>query len=126
MAAGLSTGTAEDILEALLEGVPFSVPQRWVKLHVGDPGASGEGNPATETTRHQASFSVTGNAALNTSPLVWEGVAGSEEYSHFSVWTASTGGSFLFSGAVTADAVTANQVFIIPTGALSVQLPVAS
>jgi hypothetical protein len=42
------------------------------------------------------------------------------------LWSASSGGTFIASGAVTAGAILAGQNFTIPASGLSVTLPVAS
>lgn len=100
---------------------------RWVKLHIGDPGAAGTANPAVETTRQQATFAAASSgASSNSGVLTWSNVAGSEDYTHFSVWTLNAGGTFGFSGTITASAVTAGQSFTIAAGDLDVSLVLAS
>lgn len=99
----------------------------FVKLHVGSPGANGTSNPAVETTRKQATWAASAaGASSNTNTLTWTGVAGSEDYTHFSVWTLVTAGVFGFSGTVTANAVTAGDTFTIAIGDLDVTLTLAS
>lgn len=108
-------------LDALLAAYP------WIKLHVGAPGASGTSNPATETTRKQATWtSAAAGAAANSNLLQWTNVAASEDYTHFTAWTASTAGTFGFSGTVTANAVTIGDTFEIAIGDLDVTLTLAS
>lgn len=127
MATGWAPGIAEDILDALGNAGSFTISEVWIKLHVGDPGAAGTSNAATETTRKQASFgAASGGAMANDAALTWTAVAGSEDFTHFSAWTASSAGTFLFSGTVTANAVTAGDTFTIPTGDLDLSLSVAS
>ncbi|MEU8756216.1 hypothetical protein AB0C88_37590 [Streptomyces chartreusis] len=121
MAVGFSTAAANTHLDN--QGSTYS----WIKLHVGDPGASGTGNAATETTRKQATWASASGAAKSTSAdLAWTNVAGTEDYTHVSMWTASTGGTFGGSGTVTANAVTTADSFTIPAGELDMTLPVAS
>lgn len=99
----------------------------WIKLHVGEPGAAGTANPATETTRKQATWgTVTAGAFSNTADLVWTSVAGSEDYTHFTAWTASTAGTFGFSGTVTANPVVTGDTLTITTGSLGVSVTLAS
>lgn len=99
----------------------------WVKLHVGAPGANGTSNPATETTRHQATWSAAAaGASANTNTLTWTAVAASEDYTHFTVWTLNAAGVFGFSGTITANAVTAGDTFTIAIGDLDVTLVLAS
>jgi hypothetical protein len=54
----------------------------------------------------------------NDADIVWTGVSGSEDYTYYSLWSASTAGTFHQSGTVTANAVTAGDTFTIPTGDL--------
>lgn len=129
MAVGLAAATANAILNALCRSAAWTEPAEvWVKLHVGDPGSAGTSNAATETDRIQATFgtNASGGAISNTAALTWTSVAGTEDYTHFSAWDASTAGTFLFSGTVTANAVTTNDDFTIPIGDLDVSLNVAA
>lgn len=129
MTVGLAAATANAILDALCRSVAWTEPDEvWVKLHVGDPGAAGTANPAAETDRVQATFgsASVGGALSNTVQLQWTGVAGTEDYTHFSVWTASSAGTFLFSGTITANAVTIGDTFTIPVGDLDVSFTIAA
>lgn len=115
MAVGWSTAEANDAIDALLASYT------WVKLHTGDPGASGASNAATETTRKQATWSAASSGhADNTGALTWTNVAGTEDFTHFSLWTASTAGTFGFSGTITANAVTAGDTFTIAANDLDI------
>lgn len=69
----------------------------YVKLHLGDPGAAGTNNAATETTRQAATFGVAADAGAitNTAQVQWTALAATETISHVSFWTASSGGTFL-------------------------------
>lgn len=99
----------------------------WVKLHVGAPGAAGTANPATETTRKQVTWSTaSGGAITSTNALTWTAVAGSEDYTHYTVWTASTAGTFGWSGTVTANAVTTGDTFTLPIGDVDCSVTLAS
>jgi hypothetical protein len=91
----------------------------WIKLHIGSPGAAGTSNPAVETTRQQATWTAAASGAAANSNL-------SEDYTHFTAWTASTAGVFGFSGIVTANSVTAGDTFQIAIGDLDVTLTLAS
>lgn len=130
MAVGLASATANAILNALCRSTAWTEPAEiWIKLHVGDPGSAGTANAATETDRIQATFgtNASSGAISNTAALTWLAVAGTEDYTHYSAWDASTSGNFLFSGAVTANPVTAADDFTIPIGDLDVTLtPVAA
>ncbi|MFI9154493.1 hypothetical protein [Streptomyces sp. NPDC053367] len=121
MTVGLSAAAANTHLDN--QGTTYP----WIKLHTGDPGAAGTSNAATETTRKQATWaSASGGAKTTSADLSWTSVSGSEDYTHFSMWTASTGGSFGGSGTVTANAVTSGDTFTIPAGELDLSLSVAS
>lgn len=128
MTVGIAASQANGMLDALCRNVSYANSAVWIKLHVGDPGSAGTSNAATETTRKQATF---GNAAsagsiANTVALTWTNVAGTEDYTHFSMWTASTAGTFLGSGTVTANAVAITDDFAVAIGALTVPFTIAS
>lgn len=129
MAVGWAPGVANAILDAMCRSVAWVEPATiWVKLHVGDPGAAGTANAAVETDRVQATFGAgaSGGAISNTVALTWTAVGGTEDYTHFSVWDASTAGVFQFSGTITANAVVTNDDFTIPIGDLDVSMAVAA
>jgi hypothetical protein len=58
--------------------------------------------------------------------LTWTNVAGAEDHSHFSAWSASTGGTFLFSGIINANAVSIGDTFDIAAGGLTASFAVAA
>lgn len=122
MAVGLSVAAAGQLLTTLKGNYTFA------KLHIGDPGAAGTANPAVETDRIAATWpgTVTTQSMSNTNTLTWTGVAGSEDYTHISFWSASTGGTFGMSGVITANPVTSGDTFQLDPGAVTVSLPVAS
>lgn len=117
MATGISSSGANTGIDAV------TAAGRWVKLHIGDPGSAGTSNPAGETTRKQATFAAaSGGSAATSADLSWTNVSTSEDYTHFSMWTASTNGTFLWSGTITANALTAGDTFTIPSGSLVLSL----
>lgn len=127
MATGISSYLANKWLDALGNATAFSVTNAYVKLHIGDPGAVGTSNPATETTRKEASFSAASSGTLTSdSALTWTNIAGSQDATHFTVWDNLTTGNFLFSGTITANAYTAGDTFTIASGSLTVSLTLAS
>lgn len=130
MTVGLNASVANSLLNALFRATNYTAPTAvWVKLHIGDPGAAGTSNAAANTTRVQGTFGTTasGGAIANTAALDWTNVPNSEDYSHASVWDASTAGNFLWSGVITANAVTAGDNFQIAIGALTANLtPIAA
>lgn len=125
MAVGLAPGIANAILDSLCRNVAWTPPSAvYVQLHVGDPGASGTTNPATETSRKAATFGTgaSGGTISNTAAVSWTSVAGTEDYTHFTAWSASTSGTFLFSGTITANAMTAGDNFDLPIGDMDVSI----
>jgi hypothetical protein len=127
MAVGISTVLAAEWLDAAFNNGSYAVAQAYIKLHVGDPGANGTANAATETTRKAISAAAASGGTITTdADLAWTLVGGSEDYTHFSVWDHLTAGNFLWSGTMTANAVTAGDSFTIPAGDLDFSLTVAS
>lgn len=128
MATGFSSAQAQDMLNAFANATAYTgASNLWAKLHLGDPGAAGTANPATETTRHEVTFAAaSGGTVANDAAVTWTNIAGSEDATYFSLWTASSGGTFLGSGTITANAYTAGDTYTIAIGALTVTLSVAA
>jgi hypothetical protein len=122
MAEGLSVTAAGELLTTLKGNYT------WAKLHVGAPGPDGTANAAVETDRVQATWptTVTTQTMSNENVMTWTDVAGSEDYTHISFWSASTGGVFGMSGTITSNAVTAGDTFELSVGDVDVSLPVAT
>lgn len=127
MSVGMSTATANAILNAVFNATAYSITDVFIKLHVGDPGAAGTSNPATETTRKAVSCSAAASGAITSdAPIVWTSVAGAEDYTHYSLWDHVSAGNFIGSGLMTANAVLVGDTFTIPTGDLDHSLTVAA
>ena len=127
MATGISAYLANAWLNALGNATSFSVTTAYVKLHVGDPGAAGTSNAATETTRKSVSFAAASNGALaSDADVSWTNIAGSQDATHFTAWDNETAGNFLFSGTITGNAYTAGDTYTISSAGLTVSLTVAS
>lgn len=121
MATGFLAAAANTALDAAL------AVYTWVKLHTGDPGAAGTANPATETTRKQATWRASASGASSQSnALTWTNIAGSEDATHVSVMTASTAGSVGFTGTVTANPYVAGDTFTIAIDDLDIAFTLAS
>jgi len=119
MTAGLAEATANSFLNALCRNTSYAVAAFWLKLHLGDPGAAGAGNPAVETTRKQVTFGsvASGGSISSTADTTWTSVSTTETYSHVSFWTASTAGTFLGSSALSASkSVNSGDNFTIASG----------
>jgi len=99
----------------------------WIKLHIGAPGSAGTANAAANTTRKQVTWGTpSGGVMSNTDAPSWTTVAAVEDYTHFSAWTASTNGTFGFSGTVTANAVAVGDDFTAAIAALTATVTLAS
>jgi hypothetical protein len=127
MATGLSSYLANAFLNSVGNATEFSVSTAYVKLHIGDPGANGTANPATETTRKSVSFGAAGSGSMaSDADVSWTAIAGSEDATYFTAWDASTAGNFLFSGTISGNAYTAGDTYTIPSASLTVALTLAS
>jgi len=102
MSTGWSVAAANAALDALVTAYPHT------KFHVGDPGAAGTSNAASNTTRYALTW---GAAALGAKAnSVAGGVTNApaaEDYTHFSQWSSAgpAGGNFGASGTITANPV---------------------
>jgi hypothetical protein len=96
----------------------------YTKLHIGDPGEDGTANAAAETDRVATTFgAASGGAISNDNLLEWLAVAGTEVYSHISLWDAAAAGNCLWTGPLAASkSVNAGDTFRIPIGDLDVSL----
>lgn len=103
MTVGQSTTHAHAIIN-VLRGTTYTAPASvWLKAHTGDPGSAGTANASAEVTRKQVTFaspSAGSSAASAVSWTAWS--AGNETISHVSLWDASTAGTFLMSGSLSA------------------------
>lgn len=137
MTVGMSAATAAAFLSAVFQATGFSYTGVFVQLHVGDPGAAGTANPASNTTRMDASAcfgtapassdSGTKESIANSVAIgPWTSVPAAETYAFCSLWTAATGGTYIGSGTITAAAVAVGDSFTIPIGDFVAKVPVAA
>lgn len=130
MAVGLASAQAAGILDALGNATNYTAPTAfWLQLHTADPGAAGTTAIAGNATRHQVSFgAASGGTISNDAAVTWTTgeVDTSEDYTHWTAWTASSAGTFICSGTMTANAVTVGDEFTIPIGDLDLTLTVAA
>ena len=125
MSYGLSSAFANAVLDCLCNATNITAPAGfYLKLHTGDPGASGTANAATETTRKSCSMAAaSGGTITNDADVVWTAVAATETYAAVSFWDASSGGTFYGSKNLeVAAAVTAGISFTIRTGDVDLSL----
>jgi hypothetical protein len=133
MAVGLSATIANDFLEWLFNASATSAAPTniWIQLHTADPGAAGTTAVAGNATRKDltaAMGTAASGAITNTSAITWTTgeVDTSEDYTHWSLFDASTAGTFLCSGLMTANAVTVGDEFTIPVGDLDASFATAA
>lgn len=121
MTVGVSAALANTHVDAVASG-------SYLQFHIGDPGAAGTGNQAGSTTRvaltmpaaSGGSSTQTGTATLAS----WAG--GSQTLSHFSLWSASSGGTFRASGAFSASRAVVNGDTLNVSGLVVSETPVAA
>src|SRR5512134_1399353 len=127
MAEGFASGTAASILDAIGNATAYSVATPFIQLHTAAPGAAGTTAIASNNTRKSVSFgAASGGSISNDAAIDWTNVPASEDYTHFTIWTAVSAGTFVCSGTITASAVTTGDNFTIPIGDLDLTIPVAS
>ena len=130
MALGLSPATANAFLDALGNAANYTADAAfWIQLHTADPGAAGTTAVAGNATRKQVSFGAAASGLIsNDTAITWTTgeVDTSEDYTHWSGWSASTSGTFRASGTVTANAVTVGDEFTIPIGDLDISFNTAA
>ncbi|WP_432130631.1 phage tail fiber protein [Streptomyces tendae] len=108
MTAGLAPSLVSGWLNTLRSaGTAYSaVAGTFAQLHTGDPGAAGTSNVSVgSTTRNSFTFAASSSGSaltLSATPAAWTNGGTSETLTHISVWTAASGGTFLFSAALTA------------------------
>ena len=128
-APGASATIVDALLASILNGTAFTTyTNPYVQLHTGDPGSAGTSNVAGESTREQAAgtFTISGGSTTNPDAISWTDVSTAETYSYVSLWSLATGGTFLASGTITANAVGVGDNFTIPIGDMTISMPVAS
>jgi hypothetical protein len=130
MGVGLAATQANAILDALGNATNYTAPTAfWLQLHISDPGAAGTANIAGNATRKQVSYGAAASGQIaNDAAVSWTAgeVDTSEDYTHWSAWTASSGGTFIGSGLMTANAVVTGDTYSIPIGEQVLTLTIAS
>ena len=133
MALGLSATVSNDFLEWLFNASAMATAPAvpWIQLHTADPGSAGTTAVAGNATRKDLSAAMgtaASGAITNTAAITWTTgeVDTSEDYTHWSIFDASTAGNFLLSGTMTANDVTVGDEFTIPIGDLDVSLSTAA
>jgi len=100
----------------------------YLQLHTADPGTAGTTSVSVgSTTRVVVAFGTasSGTVTMTTSNPQWTNGGTSETITAISIWTASTAGTFLVSGALTTSQAWASGN-ILQLSSLSVSIPTAS
>jgi hypothetical protein len=103
MSDGFSSTFANALLNTLNNTAPTAYSTVYIQIHTGAPGTAGSSNiSAGSSTRQSASFGAASNSS-NTSTVSitgtpqWTNGGTTETITDLSVWSAVTGGTFLFS-----------------------------
>lgn len=97
MTAGVASGIANSILDTNFD-------DQYIQLHTGDPGAAGTSSISVgSTTRIQAvTPAASGGSKTIADVGPWTNGGTSETITHYSIWSASSGGTFKGSCALAA------------------------
>ena len=102
MTAGASAADANSHLN-VYRGTTFTgYSALYLQFHTGDPGAAGTTAVSTAiTARNQITWNAASGGSMTLSTLANYTSTGSETLTHWSWWTASSGGTFVRSGQLT-------------------------
>lgn len=121
MAEGMALASANSSLDTVLAGTTY------VQLHTAAPGGAGTTAVAANNTRKSITMAAAANGdKASNSAASWTTVPNTETYTHFTLWTAVSSGTFLYSGTITGGAVTAGNDFTIASGSLTCSITEAS
>jgi hypothetical protein len=112
------------LLNAVFKNVTYAVAQTWVSLHTGDPGEAGDNEVAGgDYARQMGSFASAVSGATSNDATIAYASMPSVTVSHVGIWDASSGGNFIWGGALTQDKpLTLGDIFQINPGNLDVSL----
>ena len=102
MTVGAAGATANAWLNVLRGTTYTGLAGLYVKLHTGDPGSAGTSNASAVTTRNALTLAAPSGGSSALSSLASYSMTATETISHVSLWDASTAGTFLGSGVLTA------------------------
>lgn len=132
MSEGLSPAFANALLNVLNGTVPTAYATVYVDLHTADPGSAGTASlSAGSTSRSSATFGAAANLSnvstvTTTNVPQWtNGGAVNEVITDLSVWSAVSGGTFIFSARLSLSK-TWSTGDILQLSSLSVAFPTAS
>lgn len=115
------------VLDHVFGGVAYTAPATlYCALFTSDPGETGSGTEVSggSYARRTIAFTVTGNAASNTSAVEFPTATGSwGTITHAAVYDASTAGNLLAYGALsTSKTIASGDVLRIPAGDFDITL----
>ena len=104
MADGLAVASANNILNVYRNTAYAAVANVYVQLHTGAPGAAGTANVSVgSATRNAVTWNAASGGSMTLASLSsWTNGGTSETITDVTLWTASSGGTFLQSCALTA------------------------
>lgn len=122
--AGISTSLENSFLDCLGNASGFNVAAVYIQLHTADPGSAGTTAVAGNNTRKAVTFAAASSGSkASSADITWTNVSTAETYTHVSLWTASSNGTYLWSGALSASkTVAVGDTFTISSGSLTVGL----
>jgi hypothetical protein len=100
MTVGLAAATANSYLSVFRNTAYTAIANVYVKLHIGDPGASAASNASAVTTRNAITWAAPSGGSMALSSLSGFSMTTSETISHISLWDANAAGNFLQSAAL--------------------------
>ena len=100
MTVGNSTTHAHAIINVLRNTAYAGIATVYMQLHTADPGAAGTTAASTASRQLLTIGAPSGGSSTATSPNF--SITATETISHFSLWTASSAGTFIGSGAFSA------------------------
>lgn len=119
----MSTGLSTAVIDAALDAEIVTSTTYYLQLHIGDPGAAGTANIATNNTRQAVTFAAAAaKSKASNSDASWASVPAAETYTYCSLWTLASGGSFLCSGTVTGGGVAVGNTFDLPSGSVVISI----
>ena len=106
----ISSAALDTAQNALISGTNY------LSLHTGDTAGTGA-DEGTDGRQAITFASSSGGSQASTDAQTWSSPAGSQTYTHFGVWTASSGGTFIRGGVFNASFTpTVSVAFTISTG----------
>lgn len=123
----IATGELNKMLDAWAGRTTYTAQAAYyLELHVGDPGAAGTNNAASETTRKAVTFgdAAASGSIANTVVIEWTSYPNdTDDVTYVSTWTASTNGTWLGNDALPGTvAMETGEILRVAVGAVVVSL----